>query len=128
MLYIVLWIVGCIYVVKSSIYPPYVDNILDYYPGMEHDRPGCCYECPIGTNKYSIENKNEYMLYREDKINTMRCYVTCLSYMEYVLYVTTNMDKIVLYASYEPCERGTYIRTYNDTILLMVMYLKERYK
>ena len=58
----------------------------------------------------------------------MRCYVTCLSFIEYTTYATTNMDKIVLYASYEPCERGTYIRTYNDTTPHMDMYLKEQNK
>ena len=68
--------------VLSSMYPPYVENILDYYPGKEEEerKQKCCYQCPFGKDKYVINTQ-----FKSDT-----CYITCLSLMERIPYSVTH--------------------------------------
>ena len=101
--------------VLSSMYPPYVENILDYYPGKEEEerKQKCCYQCPFGKDKYVINTQ-----FKSDT-----CYITCLSLMERIPYSVTHF----VYIDFEhECERGVYLRTDNNTWPSVDIYEKKK--
>ena len=99
--------------VLSSMYPPYVENILDYGKYEEEREQKCCYQCPIGKNKYATNSQ----------LHSETCYITCLSIMERIPYSITHF----IYIDFEhQCERGVYLRTDNNTWPPVDIYQKKK--
>ena len=126
MVYNLLFILYFVYFIESSIYPPYIDNILDYYPGMEHDLPFCCRNCPLGKTKYMLEDRFHFYRFQKGQISELKCSITCLDEIDYLTYITTHINDIVFSYDLYSCEKGRYIQTNNNSIPPVDIYVKKK--